>query len=129
MSKLAGECPHYLKQDVDTSHNNENYASLARIAVGARGGTGKGDSDWQCPKCGMCCFASHEECLRCGVGRRPPMRAELAAGSHAAWLAKQKRRKGGEDKVRPPQPKKVLGSFPEFYPWADEEDEVAEIGA
>ena len=37
--------------------------------------------------------------------------------------------KGGEDKVRPPQPKKVLGSVPEFYPWADEADEGAETRA
>ena len=104
MSKLAGECPHYLKQDTDTSQSRENRANLARIAPKPGGGRPTREGDWQCTRCGMHGFASREECLRCG-GPRPPMRAELAAGSHAAWLLKQARR---DDMVRPPPPKKVL---------------------
>jgi hypothetical protein len=41
---------------------------------GGRGGGGRGETrpgDWPCPQCGNNCFASRDQCNRCGTARPP----------------------------------------------------------
>jgi hypothetical protein len=49
----------------------------------ASGGTARRSGDWECPDCGVNCFASRTECFRCGAERPAPRATERTARDRA----------------------------------------------